>query len=125
MVNLLAVLHGAVYGLIYDILFGRAIGIYLGAYLLMGIASGVLNKNFSKDSKVSMIFLISMITAVFELGVYLLFVLIRSYEFDLIGVVFIIIKEVIYNVLLVVILYKFLVWFGEMINKSKDSYYLI
>lgn len=116
---------GAIYGLIYDILFGRAIGIYLCAYFLIGIMSGALNKNFSKDNKVSMIFLISILTVIFEISIYLLFVLLRSYEFELIGVAFIIAKEVIYNVLLVIILYKFLIWFGEMINKAKDSYYLI
>lgn len=118
-------LTGATYGLIYDILFGRAIGVYFSVYLLTGIVSGMLNKNFSKDNKVSMVFLISIITAIFEFGTYLSLVLIRAYEFDFYGVLFIIAKEVIYNILIVIILYKFLVWFGEMINKSKDSYYLI
>lgn len=118
-------LTGAIYGLIYDILFGRAVGIYLGAYFLIGVVSGALNKNFSKDNKVSMIFLISILTAIFEIGIYLLFVLLRSFEFDLLGLAFIVGKEIVYNILLVIILYKFLIWFGEMINKSKDSYYLI
>lgn len=116
---------GAIYGLIYDISFGRAIGIYLSMYFLIGIISGIWNKNFSKENKVSMIFLISIITAIFEIGVYLLLVLIRSYEFDLYGATFVIVKEVIYNIILVLILYKFLVWFGEMINRAKNSYYLL
>ena len=48
---------GAVYGLIYDVSFGRAIGLYTGMYILVGLISGTLNKNFSKDNKISMILL--------------------------------------------------------------------
>ncbi len=116
---------GAIYGLIYDILFGRAVGVYLSIYLLIGIISGKLNNNFSKENKVSMIFLISIITAIFEALLYGFFVFFRQYEVDLYNFAFIVVKEVIYNTLIVIILYKFLVWFGEMINKSKNSYYLL
>lgn len=116
---------GAVYGLIYDIAFGRAIGIYTGMYILVGLVSGTLNKNFSKDNKVSMILLISIITAIFEAVLYLFFILFRNYDFELQGFVFITIKEILYNTILILMLYKFLIWFGEMINKSKKSYYLL
>ena len=116
---------GLVYGVLYDISFGRAIGVYTGLYLLVGYLSGMFNKNFSKDNKVSMIFLISIITAVFESFVYLFCVLFRNYDFELQSMLFIIAKELIYNTILILMLYKFLIWFGDMINKSKNSYYLL
>lgn len=116
---------GAIYGLLYDISFGRAVGIYTGMYILVGVVSGTLNKNFSKDNKMSMILLISIITAIFETALYLFFVVVRNYDFELQGMLFIIVKELIYNTLLILILYKFLIWYGEMINKSKNSYYLL
>lgn len=118
-------LTGATYGLIYDIAFGRAVGIYFGLYLLMGIISGLLTKNFSKDNKLSMVLFISIVTAIFEMVLYLFFVITRAYQFDLQGVILIIAKEVIYNNFLVIILYKFFIWFGEMINRAKNSYYLL
>ncbi|MBR4110586.1 MAG: rod shape-determining protein MreD [Clostridia bacterium] len=118
-------INGFVYGILYDIAFGRAIGIYTILYLLVGYLSGSFNKNFSKDNKVSMIFLISIITAIFETSIFLFFVLFRNYDFELQSMLFIIVKEIIYNTILILILYKFLIWFGEMINKSKNSYYLL
>lgn len=116
---------GIVYGILYDVCFGRTIGIYTAMYLLVGYLSGSFNKNFSKDNKVSMIFLISIITAVFEVTMYLFCVVFRSYDFELQSMMLIIAKELIYNTILILILYKFLIWFGDMINKSKNSYYLL
>lgn len=116
---------GLIYGIIYDICFGRAIGIYTGMYLLVGYLSGRFNKNFSKENKVSMIFLISIVTAIFEGCIYLFCVLFRNYDFELQSMMFIIAKELVYNTILILISYKFLIWFGDMINKSKNSYYLL
>lgn len=116
---------GLVYGILYDISFGRTIGMYTGLYVLVGYLSGMFNKNFSKDNKVSMIFLISIITALFESIIYLFSVLFRNYDFELQSMLFIISKELIYNTILILMLYKFLIWFGDMINKSKNSYYLL
>lgn len=116
---------GCIYGILYDISFGRAIGLYAGMYLLVGYFSGMFNKNFSKDNKVSMIFLISIITAVFETVAYIFLIMFRNYDFELQSMIFTIVKELIYNTILILILYKFLIGFGDMINKSKNSYYLL
>lgn len=122
---LIGALTGGMYGLFFDITFARTLGIYTGLYLLIGVLAGILNKGFSKESRASWEMLIAILTSVFEIMVYVILMLTKNFEFELHSALFILIKEIIYNTIIVLMLFKPLSWFGEMINKSKNSYYLL
>lgn len=118
-------LVGGAYGLILDILYGKSIGVYFVIYALMGFASGTLSKGFSKENKLSMVYMTALFTAVVELMTYVVFIVIYGYHLELISACLIILREVIYNMFLARILFKPLSGLGEIINKSKNSYYLL
>ena len=116
---------GATYGLLYDLLFGKSFGIYFLIYTMLGIASGTLSKGFSKDYKMSMVYMVALFTAIAEIITYFLGILVYDYSFEFLTMFFIVIIETIYNMILAGLLFKPLKGIGEIINKCKNSYYLL
>lgn len=106
-------------------IFGKSVGPYLLIYTLLGIASGKLSKGFSKDYRMSMVYMVALFTAISEIITYIFFVNIYGYSFELFTMIIIIIKETIYNMILAALLFNPLKFIGEIINKSKNSYYLL
>ena len=118
-------LVGCTYGLILDILFGKSIGVYFTIYGLLGYTSGMLSKGFSKENKLSMVYMTAAFTAVVEAITYLLFVIIYGYRFEPFIAILNIVKEVVYNMFVARILFKPIGGIAELINKTKNSYYLL
>lgn len=118
-------LAGAAYGILYDLLFGKCLGIYFAIYTTLGIASGKLSKGFSKENKLSMVYMVALFTIIAELFTYIAFAVIYGYSFEIFSAVWIVIKETIYNMLLAALLFRPLTFVSEIINKSKNSYYLL
>lgn len=116
---------GGAYGLLIDICFGRSVGIYTALYSLSGVIAGFLNKGFSKGNKISMVMLILICTAFFETMVYILNIIFNKYEFNLSVLVVNLILESAYNMLLTIIFFKPIVFLGDILNKTKNSYYLL
>lgn len=119
------ILTGGVYGALADIMYGKTFGVYFLMYMLVGFASGEFSKGFSKENKLSMVYMVAALTAIMEILVYLIFILIYGYEFEPLSAFCIILKETLYNMILARILFKPLSGLGEIINKSKNSYYLL
>ena len=119
------VLTGCVYGALTDIMYGKTFGIYLIAFMLAGLASGEFSKGFSKENKLSMVYMVAALTVIMELILYFVFVLIYNYSFEFLPAIFIVIKETLYNMIIARIFFKPLSALGEIINKSKNSYYLL
>lgn len=118
-------LTGATYGILTDILFGKSIGVYFLVYTLLGFASGEMSRGFSKDNKLSMVYMVAIFTVITELVSNLLFIILYGYDLEIIAIIKIIIKETLYNMLLAKLLFKPLTGLGEIINKCKNSYYLL
>lgn len=116
---------GIVYGLLLDILFGKTIGIYTLLFFIMGIFCGKIGHGFSKDNKSSVVMVVALVTVIYEIINYLLFVVIYKYDFELFSSIWTIILECVYNIFLTIILFKPFSFLGEIINKGKSSYYLL
>ena len=116
---------GGVYGLLIDASYGRNIGLYTVTYLLVGIISGYLNKSFSKGNRISMIMLILICTTFFEVLVYLFNIILNGFEFDLKVLLIKLLLESVYNVFLTIIFFKPIMFYGDILNKAKNSYYLL
>lgn len=123
--KLIGGIAGFIYGALVDTMFQRTIGIYILFYTLTGIVSGFLNHKFSKENKMSMVMLILIVTAVFETGTYFSNILLHRYEFELIPFILVIVLESAYNVLLTIILFKPIAFLGDLLNRCKNSYYLL
>ena len=118
-------LTGALYGLLTDITFCKIIGINLFLYTIVGLITGQISSKFSKDNKTSMVMIVVVTTAIFELIHCILLNIITGSSISFFRMIIIISIEVAYNFLITAILHKFIVGLGEIINKSKSSYYLL
>lgn len=116
---------GCIYGIFYDVLFGKSLGLYVAIYGLLGYALGSYSNGFSKENKLALVYVVAIATAVAEIITYLLGVILYGYTFEILAPLFIIIKEVVYNMILARLLYNILAWISEIINKCKNSYYLL
>ncbi len=118
-------LTGACYGLIVDIIFGKFIGINTLLYTVTGIFTGQISNGFSKDNKTAMIVIVSISTILFEIVNVFLLQLLTEASFGMISTLTTILLETLYNMLITLMLHRFIVELGDIINKSKNSYYLL
>lgn len=116
---------GFIYGLIFDVIFSKIIGPNILAFTLIGIMAGSLNKSFSKESKTSAVMLVSICTAFGELLIYFIMMGFDGYEWKTISVLTIIFLEMVYNIFVTLVVFKPVIWIGEIINRSSNKYYLL
>ena len=113
---------GVIMGLLLDLFIGRKIGISAIMLALVGFLGGYFDKNFSKESKITMIFMVIAATLIFEVGQYVLNILILSINIEILGFIKVLSIEIIYNVILTIIIYPLTQKIGFKIeNKFKGS----
>lgn len=113
-----AIAFGLIMGLILDLLYGKSIGITAIMFCIIGYLGAYFDKNFSKESKLKIVFMVIGATIIYELGYYLLSGLIIGFDFEWFNFMRIIIFEVIYNVLIIIILYPLIQKTGYEIDRS-------
>ena len=118
-------LVGIMYGLIYDVTFGKAFGVYTLMYAVVGFLLGRYSNGFSKENRLSVIYMVGIVTALVEVIMYLIFIVLYGYTFEIFATILLIAKEAIYNMIIARIIYSLLASFSEIINKCKNSYYLL
>lgn len=116
---------GIVYGLFMDILFGKALGIYTFLFFVMGFFCGKISKGFSKENKSSILMIVAIVTLIYEVSSYFVFMLIYGYDLVLFSTIWKIILECVYNLFIATLLFKPFSFLSEIINKGKRSYYLL
>ena len=67
----LGIIYGIIFGSFVDIWIGRSLGITSVGLALIGFLSGIFDKNFSKDSRMTIILMSAICTIVFEVVVYI------------------------------------------------------
>ena len=100
---------GAIYGLIVgvflDFIIGTKIGIYSIGLGLIGFLSAVFDKNFSKDSRITIMVMGVVATAIFEILSYLLNYIFLSTNIEIFSFIKILVIEMIFNLILTIIVY--------------------
>lgn len=114
---------GVIFGLLLDIFISKKIGlssIMLGG---VGLIGGILDKNFSKDSKITIIGMVAATTFLYELISYIVNAMIFSYIWEPKEFLIKVIIEVIYNSILTIVLYPLMQKVGfniqDMFKQSK------
>ena len=114
---------GFICGIYLDVLTGKQIGISALMYATIGFLGGYFDKNFSKDSKLTILLMVAGSTVVFETVVYLYNIARNSIPLEILGFGKILLVEVIFNILLTIILYpliKKVGYFLEGLFKKKS-----
>ena len=109
--------YGIGIGLIIDFLIGRNIGVSSVMLGIVGLIGGYIDKNFSKDSRITVMTMVAVTTIIFELGQYIIQSAILSFglsginEFSRILLI-----ETIYNIILTIIFYPLIKKWGYYIE---------
>lgn len=110
--------YGVGFGIVLDFLIGNNIGIYATSLGIIGFIAGIFDRNFSKDSRITIMVMVMGSTILAETLNYLLNYLFLNSQFEFLSFITILIIEVIYNVLLTIILYPLIQKFGYYIENE-------
>lgn len=110
---------GFILGLYTDFLFSGNIGVSAILFGIVGFVGAALEKRFSKDSKITIIIIGSIVTALYEIIMYAYTVLAYSVDVNLLSFICILAIEIIYNAMLLIIFYPLLQKYG---NLAEDIY---
>ena len=114
----LGAIYGAVIGAILDILFRSKIGISMIALGLVGLLATLFNKNFSNDSRITIMLLVSGLTVIYEVIVYFASYFVFSTSIEIWSFIRILIIEVIFNLFITIIIYPLFQTFGYYIENE-------
>lgn len=109
---------GVIFGLIIDFLYGKTIGTSAVMLCVIGYLGSYFDKNFSKENKLTIIFMIAGATFIYELGTYFLNSIILEFDREFFHFMKIVLIEIIYNVLLTIILYPMIQKIGYTIDRN-------
>lgn len=114
----MGIIYGAVCGIFLDLLYETNVGINLTGLVLIGLLAILFNKNFSKDSRITIMFMVFGTTIIFEVITYFINYVLYSTNVEVISFIKILIVEVVYNILITIIIYPLLQKFGYYIENT-------
>ena len=101
----LGLIFGLLFGIYLDLLLGKSIGVSGIMLGVIGLIAEHLDKNFSKDSRVTIILMVAGSTIIYEVGCYIFQILKWNVLIELLPFIKTLFIEVIFNIVLVIILY--------------------
>lgn len=114
---------GLCFGFMIDCLIGRNIGITSIMLSIVGLIGGYIDKNFSKDSRITVMMMVAITTIIFEIGQYIIQYFVLSYNtLEIIELIKMTVIEAIYNIIITIIIYPLIKKYGYYIeNNFKES----
>lgn len=110
---------GIILGIALDFFISKSVGISGVMFGVIGIIGGILEKNFSKDSRITMIIMIVICTCFYEIGSYIFNYFVNDANIDIWIFTKKLIIENIFNIILTIILYPLIIKLGY---KSEKAY---
>lgn len=105
-------IYGMIIGAFLDFFVGNKLGINIISLGLVGLMAGIFAKNFSKDSRMTIMLMVAGLTFGYETISYLLNYLILDSNLEILLFLKISIIEVIYNIIITIIIYPLIKKFG-------------
>jgi len=104
----LGVPMGIFLGICLDFFINKKIGISAIMLGVIGGVAGIFDKNFSKDSRMTIILMTIGATAIYEIGCYILNYFIIETTIEIIPFIKILLVEILYNIFITIIFYPLL-----------------
>lgn len=114
----MGIIYGAVLGIFLDLLFNEKVGQNLLGLALIGIIATIFDKNFSKDSRITIMFMVFGSTVIFEVVSYFINYIMYSVNLEIVNFIRILLIEVIYNIIITIIVYPLIQKFGYYIENE-------
>lgn len=109
---------GVMLGILLDLLIGTSVIISPIMLGIIGFASGILEKNFSKESRFNIMVMVAIATLAYEIGENILRIIIININFELIPIIKVILVEILYNAMLTIIIYPIIQFFGKKVENA-------
>ena len=93
------------FGVFLDIVIGKHLGTYTVMFVAIAIMGGYLDKNFSKDSRLTIMLMVIASTMLFEIGRYILSFAVLRINVEIIPFIKILFIELLFNALITIIIY--------------------
>lgn len=110
--------YGILTGVILDLLIGETFGVYALGLGIIGLLAGLFDKNFSKDSRMTIMIMVLSSTVIFEVIKYIANYLTLEINVEIFNFVKILTIEVIYNMILTIIIYPLIQKCGYFIENE-------
>ena len=101
-----------------DIIIGRQIGISGIMLGLIGLAGEYLDKNFSKESRLTIVIMIISATLVFEVGCYIFNTMTLNMSIEIFSFVKTLLIEILYNIIITIIIYPIMQRLGHILEET-------
>ncbi len=98
-------IYGVATGVMLDLLLGEQVGINAVTLGMVGFLAGVFDKNFSKDSRMTIMLMVFGSTLLVEVLNYLLKYIFLAINVEIVNFLRILAIEIVYNLILAIILY--------------------
>ncbi len=110
--------YGVILGFLLDYIFRSKVGISAIALGVIALIAKIFDRNFSKDSRITIMLMIAALTAFYEIICYFASYIVFSTNLEILHFIKILLIEVAYNVILTVILYPAMQKFGYYIENT-------
>ena len=118
--HIIGITYGVFLGIFIDLIIGKRIGISGIMLGIVGLAGGILDKNFSKESKLTIIIMVIVSTLIYEIGSYLFGYFMYNFDLEVLSFTKMLFIEILYNVILTIIFYPLIKSLGyKIIAKAK------
>lgn len=107
---------GIIFGVLIDLFVGVRIGINAISLAIVGLCAEALDKSFSKDNRITVMFLTCILTVLAEVIVYALQILFCGTNLQVLAFTKVIAIEVLYNAILIAVIYPLFWAFGSKIE---------
>ena len=107
---------GFILGLYTDFLFSNTVGISAILLGTVGFCGEILDRKFSKDSKITIVLMASLVTAIYEIILYLYSIIKLSVNVNILSFICILFVEIIYNACIIIIFYPLIHRFGTYVE---------
>ena len=111
-------IYGIIVGLILDLIIGTKVGINSVCIGLTGFIAATFDKNFSKDSRMTIMFMVLGTTVIFEIIKYILSYIFINTSIEILVFTKILSIELLFNILLTIIFYPLFQKFGYYIENE-------
>ncbi len=110
--------YGIIIGLFCDLLLGKTIGINAVMLGIIAFVAGYLDKNFSKESRITIMLMVMGVTCFFELGSYIMQIIELSILIEPLPFLITLLIEIFYNAILTIILYPIIQKIGQYLEET-------
>lgn len=111
------VTYGIACGILLDLFIGRKVGISAIMLGTVGLIGGIFDKNFSKESRITIMIMVVVSTFIYETGAYLIGYFIYGYSLEIFSFIQILLIECFYNVIITIIFYPLMQNLGYKIEE--------